>query len=224
MLGIVTIDDVVDVLESEATEDIQKLGGSEALDAPYKEVGIWPMLRKRGGWLSVLFIGETLTATAMGKFEHWIATAPMLALFVPLIISSGGNSGSQATSILIRSLALREVRLREWLFVFWKEFSTSIILGTFLGFIGFVRVCIWYWAGWQLYEGHPYLMGITVWLSLIGVVTFGSVTGSMLPFILRRIGFDPATASAPFVATLVDVTGLIIYFLVAMMLLSGTVL
>jgi magnesium transporter len=224
LLGIITHDDVLEFAEQRATEEIQKLGGSEALDAPYKEVGFFPMVKKRGGWLAALFLGETLTATAMGKYEHAIERAAVLALFVPLIISSGGNSGSQATSIIIRSLALQELKLREWMYVLRKEIISGLALGAFLGAIGFCRIMIWYYLGLQHYEGHPYLMAITVWCSLIGVVTFGSVVGSMLPFLLRRIGFDPATASAPFVATLVDVTGLIIYFTVAMLILRGTLL
>jgi magnesium transporter len=203
---------------------MQKLGGSEALDKPYFDTGFWPMVKKRGGWLAALFLGETLTATAMGKYEHAIAVAPVLSLFVPLIISSGGNSGSQATSILIRSLALQEVRLVDWWRVFRKELNSSLALGVGLGAIGFVRICLWYWFGWQQYEGHPYLMAATVWASLIGVVMFGSLVGSMLPFLLRKLGFDPASASAPFVATLVDVTGLVIYFSVASVILHGTLL
>jgi magnesium transporter len=224
MLGIITADDMLEFAERRATREIQKLGGSEALDAPYFETGFWPMVRKRGGWLAALFLGETLTATAMGKYEHAIAAAPVLSLFVPLIISSGGNSGSQATSFLIRSLALQEVRLRDAFRVFQKELTSSFTLGTFLGAIGFIRICLWYWFGWQQYEGHPYMMASTVWLSLIGVVMFGSLVGSMLPFLLRKLGFDPATASAPFVATLVDVTGLVIYFTVASIILRGTLL
>lgn len=224
MLGIITVDDVLEFAEKKATAEIQKLGGSEALDAPYFDVGFLSMIRKRGGWLAALFLGETLTATAMGKYEHAIARAAVLSLFVPLIISSGGNSGSQATSIIIRSLALQEVKLRDWWRVFSRECLTSSVLGIFLGGIGLLRICLWYWMGWQHYDGHPYLMGLTVWGSLIGVVMFGSLVGSMLPFLLRRLGFDPATASAPFVATLVDVTGLVIYFSVASMVLRGTLL
>jgi magnesium transporter len=219
MLGIITADDVLDFSRKRATEEIQKLGGSEALDAPYREVGFYPMLKKRGGWLAALFLGETLTATAMGKYEHAIAALPMLSLFVPLIISSGGNSGSQATSIIIRSLALKELRLRDVFYVMRRELVSGLTLGAFLGVIGFIRILIWYFAGWQTYEGHPYLMATTVLFSLIGVVAFGSVIGSMLPFLLRKLGFDPATASAPFVATLVDVTGLVIYFSVATVVL-----
>lgn len=224
MLGIITVDDVLEFAERKATSEIQKLGGSEALDAPYFNVHFLPMVKKRGGWLAALFLGEMLTATAMGRYENEIEKAAVVALFVPLIISSGGNSGSQATSILIRSLALQEVRLGDWWRVFRKELVTSFALGTFLGAVGFVRICLWYWIGWASYEGHPYLIASTVWASLIGVVTFGSLVGSMLPFVLRRLGFDPATASAPFVATLVDVTGLIIYFTVASILLRGTLL
>jgi magnesium transporter len=224
MLGIITADDVLEFAERKATREIQKLGGSEALDAAYFDVDFWPMVKKRGGWLAALFLGETLTATAMGRFEHDIERAAVLALFVPLIISSGGNSGSQATSILIRSLALQEVRLLDWFRVFRKELISSFALGVFLGGIGFFRICLWHWFGWQQYEGHPYLMATTVWFSLIGVVMFGSLVGSMLPFLLRKVGFDPATASAPFVATLVDVSGLIIYFSVASVILRGTLL
>jgi magnesium transporter len=224
MLGILTVDDVLEFAEKQATREMQKLGGSEALDAPYREVGLWPMLKKRGGWLAALFIGETLTATAMGHFEAEIARAAVVALFVPLIISSGGNSGSQATSIIIRSLALQELRLRDWWYVFRKEVLSGVLLGVFLGLVGFVRIALWYKLGWHNYDGHPYLMGLTVWASLVGVVMFGSVVGSMLPFLLRKLGFDPATASAPFVATLVDVTGLVIYFSVALAILHTTLL
>jgi magnesium transporter len=160
----------------------------------------------------------------MGHFEQEIAQAVVLALFVPLIISSGGNSGSQAASLIIRALALKELRLRDWWRVFGREILSGVALGAVLGLIGFVRIALWYAAGWQQYEGHPYLVGLTVWTSLIGVVCFGTIAGSMLPFLLRRLGFDPATSSAPFVATLVDVTGLCIYFLVALLILRGTLL
>src|SRR3954471_14771134 len=224
MVGIITLDDVVDVVEQRATEEMQKMGGMEALDAPYLEVGFWSMVKKRGGWLAALFLGETLTATAMGHYEAEIQRAAVVALFVPLIISSGGNSGSQATSLIIRSLALKELRLRDWFKVLRREVVSGLALGMFLGMIGFVRIVVWHKLGWHDYEGHPYLMAWTVWGSLIGVVGFGSIVGSMLPFLLRKLGFDPATASAPFVATLVDVTGLIIYFSVAMLILRGTLL
>lgn len=224
MLGIITVDDILDVAAEEATEDIQKIGGMEALDAPYLDVGFGEMLRKRGGWLSVLFLGEMLTATAMGFFEEEIAKAVVLALFVPLIISSGGNSGSQAATLIVRSLALEELRLRDWYRVLGRELRTSLTLGTWLGLIGFVRIAVWHLFGWIDYGDHYLLVGVTVWLTLIGVVCFGSITGSMLPFLLKSIGLDPATSSAPFVATLVDVTGLVIYFSVALMVLRGTLL
>ena len=224
MLGIVTSDDILDIAESEATEDIQKLGGSEALDAPYIQVGLWSMIRKRGGWLSVLFLGEMLTATAMSFFEGEIARAVVLALFVPLIISSGGNSGSQAASLIIRALALRELKLRDWFRVFRREFVAGLTLGSLLGVIGFFRIVAWQHLHLTNYGEHYVLLAFTVWASLIGVVMFGTLAGAMLPFILRRLGFDPAASSAPFVATLVDVTGLCIYFLVALLILRGTLL
>src|SRR3954470_24725250 len=220
MLGIITVDDVLDVAEQKATEEMQKMGGMEALDAPYMEVGHWAMFKKRGVWLSVLFLGEMLTATAMGFFEGAIHRVTMLSLFIPLIISSGGNSGSQATSLMIRSLALKELRLADWWKVLRRELGTGLALGGLLGFIGFLRVLIWNGFGWGHFEGHPYLMAVTVWISLVGVVMFGSVVGSMLPFVLRKLGLDPATSSAPFVATLVDVSGLVIYFTVAMIVLN----
>jgi magnesium transporter len=224
MLGIITVDDVLDVAEQEATEDIQKLGGMEALDAPYLQVNVLAMIKKRAGWLSALFLGEMLTATAMSFFEKEIARAVVLALFVPLIISSGGNSGSQATSLIIRSLALRELRLRDWFRVFRREIISGLALGTLLGFIGFIRIVLWEKIGLTEYGSHYMLVALTVWFSLIGVVLFGTIAGSMLPFVLRRLNFDPATASAPFVATLVDVTGLCIYFTVALLILRGTLL
>jgi magnesium transporter len=224
MLGIITVDDVLDVAEQEATEDIQKLGGMEALDAPYLSVGLWSMIRKRGGWLAVLFFGEMLTATAMSYFEGEIAHAVVLALFVPLIISSGGNSGSQATSLIIRSLALRELRLRDWFLVFQRELVSGLTLGMMLGLIGFVRIVLWEKLHFTEYGVHYMLVALTVWFALVGVVTFGTLAGSMLPFVLRKLGFDPATSSAPFVATLVDVTGLCIYFTVALLILRGTLL
>jgi magnesium transporter len=299
LLGIVTHDDVLEYAEKRATREIQQLGGSEALDAPYFDVGFWSMVKKRGGWLAILFLGEMLTATAMGYFEGEIEKAAVVALFVPLIISSGGNSGSQGTSLIIRSLALKEIRLRDWWRVFGRELRTGLALGLFLGVIGLARISAWQGLshapgvgsffqthgsrdeqripeGMKLvtsdvelsstvhipsfnipkssqiskgmlvpletqlpaevattvrshehptaYGRHWLLIGLTVFFSLIGVVTWGSLSGSMLPFILRRIGFDPATSSAPFVATLVDVTGLIIYFVVAKIVLSGTLL
>jgi magnesium transporter len=182
------------------------------------------MMKKRGGWLSVLFLGEMLTATAMGYFQGEIEKAAVLAMFVPLIISSGGNSGSQASTLVVRALALTELRLGDWLRVLGRELRSGLTLGGWLGLIGFLRVTAWHYAGLYDYGEHHFLVALTVWLSLIGVVTFGSVAGGMLPFILRRVGFDPATSSAPFVATLVDVTGLVIYFTVAALILTGTVL
>lgn len=292
MLGIITADDVLDVAEEVTTEEIHKMGGQEALDEPYLNVGFWNMVRKRGGWLAILFLGEMLTATAMGYFEGEIERAAIVALFVPLIISSGGNSGSQGTSLIIRALAVRELKLRDWYKVFGRELRTGIALGLLLGAIGFVRISAWQGlsqvpaigsffqthgqtlpdgspegsvmlsedkklqnplvlpAGTILNKGsvippmntplpdelhevpheptaygkHWMLIAATVFFSLIGVVTWGCLAGSMLPFILRSIGFDPATSSAPFVATLVDVTGLVIYFLVAKIILTGTLL
>jgi len=224
MLGIITVDDVLNLAEQKTTRDIQRAGGTEALDASYLDTGFWSLLRKRGGWLSALFLGEMLTATAMSHFEGEIQRAVVLALFVPLIISSGGNSGSQATSLMIRSLALRELRLRDWIRVFRRELMTGFLLGAFLGFIGFLRIVLWERLRLTDYGAHYLLVAVTVWASLIGVVMFGSVAGSMLPFVLRRLGFDPATSSAPFVATLVDVTGLVIYFSIALLILRGTLL
>ncbi len=291
MLGIITADDVLDVAEEVVTEEIHKMGGQEALDEPYLNVGFWNMVRKRGGWLAILFLGEMLTATAMGYFEGEIERAAIVALFVPLIISSGGNSGSQGTSLIIRALAVKELRLRDWWRVFGRELRTGMALGLILGAIGFVRISAWQGLsqvpavgsffqthGQTLPEGsqpgsimvsedrtlksavslpagtiiskgsvippsvalppemqeppheasaygkHWLLIGATVFFSLIGVVTWGSLAGSMLPFVLRSFGFDPATSSAPFVATLVDVTGLVIYFLVAKVILTGTLL
>jgi len=221
--GIVTLDDIVDVVQEEATEDIQKLGGTEALDEPYLKIAFTRMVRKRGVWLAALFLGEMLTATAMAYFEDEIARAVVLALFVPLIISSGGNSGSQASTLVIRAMALGEVKLRDWWRVIRREFATGVVLGTMLGLIGFLRITVWQRVS-PVYGSHYLLVALTVFGSLIGVVTFGTLAGSLLPFVLRRIGLDPASASAPFVATLVDVTGLVIYFTVASVILRGTLL
>jgi magnesium transporter len=223
MQGIVTVDDIVDVVQEEASEDIQKVGGMEALDAPYLEIGFWRMVRKRAGWLAILFLGEMLTATAMGYFEHEITRAVVLALFVPLIISSGGNSGSQATTLVIRAMAIGEVRLRDWWRIIRREFSTGFVLGSVLAIIGMMRILVWQ-AIWKPYGEFFILVALTVACSLIGVVLFGTIAGSMLPFVLRRVGLDPASASAPFVATLVDVTGLVIYFSVAKAILHGTLI
>jgi magnesium transporter len=223
MKGIVTLDDIVDVVEEVATEDIQKMGGSQALDAPYLETGLFDMIRKRAGWLSVLFVGELLTASAMANYEEEIAKAVVLAVFIPLIISSGGNSGSQATTLVIRALALGEVRLRDWWRVVRRELAAGLSLGAILGVLGLVRVIVWETLFGSYGPGYL-LVGVTVALSLVGVVLLGTVLGSSLPFFFRRLGLDPASASAPFVATLVDVTGLVIYFTVASLLLRGHLL
>ena len=223
LVGIVTLDDVIDVAEEEATREIQQFGGLEALDEPYMSTPLLEMVRKRATWLVILFVGELFTATAMGYFEAEIARAVVLALFVPLIISSGGNSGSQAATLIIRALALGEVKLRDWLIVMRREMLSGMLLGLILGTIGFLRIAIWS-AFSNIYGEHWILIGLTVALSLIGIVLWGTITGSMLPFILKRLGFDPATSSAPFVATLVDVTGLVIYFSVAMIILHNTLL
>ena len=212
MKGIVTYDDIVDVLQKEATEDIQKLGGMEALDAPYFNTTFVQMIKKRGGWLTVLFLGEMFTATAMARYEDAIQQAVVLSLFIPLIISSGGNSGSQASTLIIRSLALREIRLRDWWRVMLRELSAGVVLGALLGAIGFCRILLWQmWS--PLYGPHYFrLVALTVCFAVLGVVLWGTLAGSMLPFILRSVGWDPASASAPMVATIVDVTGLVIYF------------
>jgi magnesium transporter len=219
--GIVTVDDIVDVVREEATEDIQKIGGTEALDAPYLQVGLYEMVRKRVGWLSVLFLGSLLTATVIGYYEDKIARAVVLALFIPLIISSGGNSGSQATTLVIRALAIGELRLRDWWRVLLRELRAGLLLGAILGVIGFARVVLL-----PPDEGMApaNLIAAVVAASLVGIVLWGSLVGAMLPFALSRLGFDPASASAPFVATLVDVTGLVIYFTVATLFLRGTLL
>ena len=223
LVGIVTLDDVLDVAEEEATREIQKFGGLEALDEPYMSTPLLEMIRKRATWLVILFVGEMLTATAMGYFETEIKRAVVLALFVPLIISSGGNSGSQAATLIIRALALGEVKLRDWWRVMRREILSGLLLGLILGTIGFLRIALWS-AFSSLYGEHWMLVGLTVSCSLLGIVLWGTLTGSMLPFILKRLGIDPATSSAPFVATLVDVTGLIIYFSVALVILHGTLL
>jgi len=223
MKGLVTVDDIVDVVEEEATEDIQRLGGSEVLGAPYLEMPFGRMLRKRAGWLAALFIGEMLTATAMARYEEEIARAVVLALFVPLIISSGGNSGSQATTLVIRAMALGEVRLRDWWRVARREVVQGLGLGAILGVIGLGRILLWQ-SVFGTYGAHAGRLAVTVAASLVGVVLWGCLAGSLLPFVLRRAGFDPASASAPFVATLVDVSGLVIYFTTANVVLGGTLL
>ena len=223
LVGRITFDDVVDVIREEATEDVQKMGGVEALEEPYMSTPFWEMIRKRVGWLVILFVGETLTATAMSFFEDQIAKAVILAIFVPLIISSGGNSGSQASSLIIRALALGEITVRDWWKILRKELQSGLVLGVILGGIGFLRVALW--SNFiQDYGPHWVLIGLVVSIALIGVVLLGTLTGSLLPMLLKRLGLDPAVSSAPFVATLVDVTGLVIYFSVSMAFLKGVML
>jgi magnesium transporter len=224
ILGIVTVDDVIDAIVQESTEDVQKFGGMQALDEPYLRISFLEMIKKRGGWLCALFLSEMLTASAMQTFEGELEKAIVLTLFIPLIMSSGGNSGSQATSLLIRALALHELQLRDWWRVAIREIPTGLALGAILGVIGICRIVLWQKLGIFDYGEHWVLVAITVGTALVGIVTFGSLSGSMLPFVLQRIGFDPASASAPFVATLVDVTGLVIYFGVAALILRGTLL
>jgi magnesium transporter len=223
MKGVVTVDDIVHVIDEEATEDMQKTGAVAALNTPYLKATFAAMLRKRGGWLTLLFLGEMLTATAMGWFEEQLATAIVLALFVPLIISSGGNAGSQASTLVIRAMALGEVALRDWWLVVRREFAVGLALGVLLAAIGAIRIVLWR-ALFASYGEHYMALALTVSLSLAGVVLWGTLAGSTLPFVLRLVKLDPATASAPFVATLVDVTGLIIYFTIAGMILRGTLL
>lgn len=224
IIGIVTVDDVIDALMDEAAEDMNRFGGAEHIGKPYLQAGFWTMIRKRGGWLAALFLGEMLTASAMQHYEFQLEKAVVLAMFIPLIMSSGGNSGSQATSLLIRGLALGDVRLADWWRVLLRELPAGIVLGTLLGAVGFVRIELWQHLGLYDYGEHSLLIAFTIWLALIGIVTFGSCIGSMLPFLLQRVGFDPASASAPLVATLVDVLGLVIYFSVAALILTGTLL
>ncbi|HEY9258371.1 magnesium transporter [Chitinophaga sp.] len=223
LLGIVTIDDMLWIANEEHTEDIQKIGGTEALDEPYLDMPIMKLIKKRVGWLVVLFIGEMLTATAMGFFEDEIAKAVVLALFVPLIISSGGNSGSQASTLIIQAMALGEITVADWWRVMRREIISGLILGGALGSIGFIRILLWN-TFFHTYGAHTVLIGATVGISLVGVVLWGTLSGSMLPLVLKKCGADPATSSAPFVATLVDVTGLLIYFTVAYTLMKGILL
>ncbi len=223
LLGIVTVDDILDVAEQEDTEDVQKIGGSEALQEPYMGISLPRLVRKRASWLVILFLSEMLTATAMGRFQNEIAKAVILSIFVPLVISSGGNSGSQASTLIIRAMAVGEVHLRDWWRVMRREILSGASLGAILGTIGFIRISTWALVFHQ-YGPHWPLLALTVGLALIGIVLWGTLAGSMLPFVLRRIGVDPATSSAPFVATLVDVSGLIIYFTVAGIVLRGTLL
>ncbi len=220
LVGMVTVDDVLDIVEEADTADIQKLGGSEVLDDSYMDTSIWSLAKKRGRWLVVLFLGEMLTASAMGLFESEIAKAVVLALFIPLIISSGGNSGSQAATIIVRAMALGEVKQRDWTAVFKREIGTGLLLGGILGSIGFLRIMA-FGSLFNAYGQHAFWVGLTVGLALVGVVMWGTIWGAMLPFLLRLIKADPATSSAPFVATVVDVTGLLLYFSIAKVILGG---
>lgn len=224
MLGVVTVDDVLDVAERKDTAEIQKFGGVEELDYPYVNTPIISLIKKRAGWLIILFIGEMFTATAMGYFDKEIAKAVVLALFVPLIISSGGNSGSQAATLIIRAMALRELTFKDWFYVMRRELLSGLLLGILLGAIGFVRISVWQQLHWYDYGKHWLLVATTIFLSLIGIVMWGTLSGSMIPMLLKRFKIDPATSSAPFVATLVDVTGLVIYFTIAALMLKGTYL
>ena len=223
LVGIITHDDALDIMRQEQTEDVQKMAGMESLDEPYTSISYINMIKKRAGWLVILFLGETLTAVAMGYYEGAIAKAAVLALFIPLIISSGGNSGSQASTLIIRAMGLGEISITDWWCIVGKEIIIGLSLGVILGIIGFLRI-----AGWGMfsdqYGPHYLLIAVSVGFSLIGVVMWGTLTGSLLPIVLKRLGFDPAVSSAPFVATLVDVTGLVIYFTVATIFLRGILL
>lgn len=223
LLGLVTVDDMLDVQEEETTEDVQKFGGIEALEEPYMEIPLFQLVRKRAVWLIVLFLGQMLTVTVMGGFKGEISKAEALSFFVPLIISSGGNSGSQAATLIIRAMALGEITLADWWRVARREVLSGLLLGGLLATIGFIRIAVHAQFSDE-YGPHPLLMGLTVSTAVLGVVLWGTLSGSMLPLILRRCGLDPATSSAPFVSTLVDVTGLIIYFSAALLILRGTVL
>ncbi|MFE3847014.1 magnesium transporter [Flavobacterium sp. LB3P45] len=228
LVGRITIDDIIDVIKDEIekrdTEDIQKFGGLEALELPYVQTRLFEMVKKRATWLVVLFLGEMFTASAMGFFEGEIEKAVVLALFVPLIISSGGNSGSQAATLIIRAMALKELDLKDWWFVMKKEIASGFLLGSILGIVGFIRIMIWQQTGLYQYGIHWFAIAMTVSLSLVFIVLWGTLSGSMIPFLLKKLRLDPATSSAPFVATLVDVTGLVIYFSIASLLLKGKLL
>lgn len=223
LLGIVTMDDILHVIEEENTEDLQRFGGMEALEGPYLQTPFFELMKKRGGWLTILFLGEMFTATAMGYFQDEIAKAVVLTMFLPLIISSGGNSGSQASTLIIRAMALDEVRMRDWWRILKREVCSGVFLGLLLGSIAFFRIALWS-AFTPLYGPHWILVGLTVSLALLGVVLWGSLTGSMLPILLKKLGADPAVSSAPFVATLIDVTGIVIYFVIAIFVLQGSLL
>lgn len=224
LVGVLTVDDILDLAEKEHTEDIEKFGGLQALDFPYVKTPFFTLIKKRAGWLIILFVGEMLTATAMGYFDGEISKAVVLALFIPLIISSGGNSGSQAATLIIRSMALNELTVKSWWYVMRREILSGLTLGLILGIIGFCRIVLWQQLGWYNYSAHYIQVALTVLFSLVGIVMWGTLSGSMIPILLKKLGFDPATSSAPFVATLVDVTGLVIYFSIAALFLKGTLL
>jgi magnesium transporter len=224
LLGVLTVDDVMDAAEARDTKEIQNFGGVEGLDYPYVKTSFFTLIKKRATWLIVLFIGEMLTATAMGYFDAEISKAVVLALFVPLIISSGGNSGSQAATLIIRAMALKELTIRNWWFVMRREILSGLTLGFILGTIGFVRIALWQNFHFYDYGSHWFLLAITIFFSLIGIVMWGTLSGSMIPIVLKKVKLDPATSSAPLVATLVDVTGLVIYFSIAAIILKGTLL
>jgi magnesium transporter len=224
LLGVVTVDDVIDVIQEEGTEDAQKFGGMEALEEPYMQIGLWQNVRKRGGWLAVLAVSEMMTASVMARYEGEIGRVLLLSQFIPLVMSSGGNSGSQATSLIIRAMALGEVHLGDWWRVVLRELPAGIILGVLLGAIAFGRILMWNALGLYDYGPHSFMIAVTVGLALVGIVLVGSLTGSMLPFLLKRLNFDPASASAPLVATIVDVSAISIYFGIAYLLLSGSLL
>jgi magnesium transporter len=224
LLGVLTVDDVLDIAEQKDTRQIQKFGGVEELDYPYVNTSFFSLVKKRATWLIILFVGEMLTATAMGYFDKEISKAVVLALFVPLIISSGGNSGSQAATLIIRAMALNELTIKDWWFVMRREILSGLTLGIILGTIGFIRIATWQNLHFYNYGPHWFLLALTIFFSLIGIIMWGTLSGSMIPIVLKKFKLDPATSSAPLVATLVDVTGLIIYFTIAAVILKGTIL
>jgi magnesium transporter len=224
LLGIVTIDDILWVTNEEFSEDMQKMGGTEALNEPYLDISLSKLFKKRITWLVILFLGEMFTATAMGYFEGEIQKAVVLALFIPLILSSGGNSGSQASTLIIQAMSIGEITVADWWRILRRELSSGLLLGSVLGLIGFFRIMIWHFINPGYYGLHPILVAITIGFTLLGVVIWGTIAGSMLPIVLKKLGADPAVSSAPFVATLVDVTALVIYFSVALLILKGTLL
>jgi magnesium transporter len=224
LLGVVTVDDVIDVIQEEQTEDAQKFGGMEALEEPYMQISLWQNVRKRGGWLAILAMSEFFTASVMARYEHSLDDAVFLSQFIPLVMSSGGNSGSQATSLIIRAMALGEVRLGDWWRIVLRELPAGLILGFIIGVIAMIRIVAWNSLGLYDYGVHSAWIALTVGVTLVAVVTIGSLSGSMLPFLLKRFGFDPASASAPFVATIVDVSAISLYFSVAYLFLAGKLL